>query len=330
VPDRQYGVSMDGRSWSFLRGLGPVRRAVRDEVERTVEPIMRSAREALDTHRRALGARDELVADLRTRNDGLRKENDELRERVSRLEADNADLRAALEQPKPAERSGPGDHQPRSPERTEPAPRGDISSDLFCCLDCSSLWLLTTWPDRIQTVCRPIGDGCRTCSDQPLRRLRAAKASVTKSGAVAGVARPSTPTSEGGKRTVGFAAELLRDGSDAAIAWTVARKASELARTRLDRIAPADRCEGLSAMADGIDREPKPAGDQIAWCATGIPGAPEVSAKVLSEIASLAMLEPADRKAIAREIRLVGAASCAVENALGTCRCARKLAGPVR
>ena len=305
---------MDGHFRSFLLHLGPIRRAVDQDV---VAQMVRSAEEARDNHRKTLRARDDLITKLH-------KDNDDLSRRLTELEADNRSLRTALAaQQRALEQHKRRERKPARPPRPErKAPNADPTSDLFLCLDCRSLWLLSTWPDHIRTVRRPVGGGCPTCAGQPVRQLAEVKTNLATSAAADDVARPISAPPNHPDDTVRFVADLLKDGP----ATAIARAAGDLARTRLDRIAPADRCAGLDAIANGIDRMPKAVNNGIAWCATEIIGSPEFPAKVLTDLVARAALDPVNLKAIARGIRLVGAASCAAANLLGQCQCAHRLA----
>jgi hypothetical protein len=98
-------------------------------------------------------------------------------------------------------------------------------------------------------------------------------------------------------------------------------------RNEVNRVAPAAGCAGLSAIADGLDRVPKAIRNGIAWCATEITGLPEFPARLLGAVITRAALHPVPLHAVAQGIRAVGAVSCAADDRLGQCQCARHLVG---
>lgn len=301
---------MHGRLWSFLLDRGPIRRAVRDEVRWAVDRELGRAEQVLRRHQVALMQSEE--------------RNDQLRRRVTELEAVTGRLRTALTAQQAATerwRSAYEAAERRASERraAEAELAEQTTTDLFRCLECSSLWLLSTRPDQTCAVRRPVGDGCAVCTEEPLQRLWEVKISAAPEV----VAEVPTPASEPLEQpiaridTAKFAADLLEHGPAAGIAKTIAREASELVREKLDRAAPA-RWSGLNAIATGLDTAPKAVRNGIAWCATEIVGLPEFPAKVLAEVVTRAALEPFQLKPIARAVRMVG--TC-----LGDAACARDL-----
>lgn len=297
---------------------------MRDEVSRAVDREMGRAEEVLRRHRVALVESEE--------------RNDQLRRRVAELEAVTGKLgtaltaqRAAAEELRRAwtaeqantERWRSACEAAERRAREQRAAEAELdeqsTTDLFRCLECSSLWLLSTRPDQTCAVRRPVGDGCAVCTEEPLQRLWEIKTSVAPE-VVAEVPAPvSEPPDQPDARidTAKFAVDLLEHGPEVGVAKTVAREASELVREKLDRVAPV-RWSGLNAIATGLDTVPKVVRNGIAWCATEIVGLPEFPAKVLAEVLTRAALEPFQLKPIARAVRMVG--TC-----LGDPACARDL-----
>jgi hypothetical protein len=302
--------TMHGRLWSFLLDRRPVWRTVRDEVHRAVDRELGRAEEVLRRHQVALAQSEERNDQLRRRGAELEVATGKLRRALAAEQASTERWRSAYEA---AERRA-SERRAAEAELDEQA-----TTDLFRCLECSSLWLLSTRPDQICTARRPVGDGCAVCTEEPLRRLWEIKTSAAPEV----VAEVPTPVSEPPEQpathidTAKFAADLLEHGPEAGVAKTVAREASELVRDKLDRVAPV-RWSGLHAIATGLDRTPTVIRNGIAWCATEIVGLPELPAKVLAEVVTRAALEPFQLKPIARAVRMVG--TC-----LGDPACARDL-----
>lgn len=334
---------MDGPSWSLLLDLPPIRRELRREIGRARDEIEQQAlevlakdrerhRTALDQSEQRIGELERSIGELRGRAAGLAAANRD-------FEAVNRDLRGRLLTWQQAEQ--------RRRER-EATDARNTTSDLFCCQnpDCASLWLLSMRPDHSYTVHGPIGPGCATCTDgEPLLRLAAVKAGATRPDEIEEVARPlaeapertdlSVPGDRAARTDIGvtFVADLLQDGPDSAIAETVAHQASTFVDAEVDRVAPATRCAGLAAIADGLDQVPKVIRNGIAWCATEIVGMPDFPARVLGEVVThLASPQVAPLHAlhaVAQGIRAVGTVSCAADDRLGQCKCARDLVADV-
>jgi hypothetical protein len=314
---------MNGPLRSFFLDLGLIRRALRREIQQAEDRVSREAEEALDRarerHRKALRERTD-------QNTELQRHNDELRQRITDLETTAHDLRKELV----AERHS-GHRRQREIDAEEEQRREldqDTSSDLFCCLTCTSLWLLSARTDNSCTVRRPVGDGCDTCNETPLHWLWAARTSGAKSAAATKVARPSRgapgpmmilplPGDRPARTEIGVRlATALRDNDqDAAITAL----AGELARHPAE---PPHTCATLNAIATGLDRIPDSIRTGVVWCTTDITGSPENVATVLTEIATRTAAPPKD---LARAARVVGLVSCAAGNRLGECHCARQL-----
>jgi hypothetical protein len=211
---------MDGPLWSFLVDLAPIRRALRREINRAVDVAWQTAQDVLDRdreqHRTALGE-----AEARTSG---------LQQRVADSEATNRGLRSELSAQKENEK-----RRQREQEAADAELDRNTISDLFCCQNCRSLLLLSMRPDRSYTVCGPVGGGCSTCTNEPLLRLAAVKASVTESDEADMVARPvgelpdqpadtQVPGDRLARTEIGvkFVAKLVEGGPDAAIAKTAA------------------------------------------------------------------------------------------------------------
>lgn len=315
---------MYGRLWSFLLDRGPVRRAVRDEVGRAVDRELGRAEEVLHRQRVALARSEERTDELRRRVAEMETVTGQLRTALTAQQAATEQLRRALA----AEQASTerwrsayeaAERRAREQRAAEEELDEQTTTDLFRCLECSSLWLLSTRPDQTSAVRRPVGDGCVVCTEEPLHRLWEVKTSAAPEV----VAEVPAPVSEPSEQPVAridmakFAADLFEHGPAAGVAKTIAREASELVREKLGRVAPA-RWSGLNAIATGLDKAPKVVRNGIAWCATEIVGLPEFPAKVLAEIVTRAALEPFQLKPIARAVRMVG--TC-----LGDPACARDL-----
>ncbi|HEV2778944.1 MAG TPA: hypothetical protein VGX25_06030 [Actinophytocola sp.] len=263
-----------------------------------------------DQLRRRVAELEAATGKLRTELTGQQAATEKLRRALAAEQASSARWRSAYEA---AERRA------REQRVAEAQLDEQTTTDLFSCLECSSLWLLSTRPDQTCAVRRPVGDGCAVCTEEPLHRLWEIKTSTAPEV----VAEVPTPVSEPPEQpvaridTVKFAADLLEHGPLAGLAKTVAREASELVGETLDRVAPV-RWSGLNAIATGLDKVPKVVRNGIAWCATEIVGLPEFPAKVLAEVVTRAALEPLQLKPIARAVRMVG--TC-----LGDPACARDL-----
>jgi hypothetical protein len=317
-----YGVLMNGRFRSFFLNLGPVQRALRQEIRGEAEQAWQAAEEALDRARERQRKALQERADLNTE---LQRHNDELGQRITELEATAHDLRKELVAERHSGHRRQREHDAEEERRRELDQ--ETTSDLFCCLTCTSLWLLSTRTDNTCTVRRPAGDGCATCNKTPLHWSWAARTSGAKSAAATKVARPSRDTPgpmmilplPGDRRArtgigVRLAAELLGNDQDSAIPTL----AGERVR---DRAVPP--CPALHAIATGLDRVPETVKTGFVWCATDIPGAPDHPAETLTEIATRAT-SPSLRD-VARGIRIIGLVSCAADNRLGDCHCARQL-----
>lgn len=329
---------MDGPFWSFILDFAPVRRRLRREISQARDEIERAARDAVDKDReRSRAALEQSEQDIGQ----LRRSVGELQREVATVEADNRDLRDELAESREFERH----HAELAASEAR-----DTTSDLFCCDNphCGTLWLLSMRPDHSYYVRDPIGPGCKTCtSGEPLLRLAAVKAGVTEPDEIARVARPistapdlavdlSVPGKGRAARTdigVKFVAELIQRDPDTAIADVLAHQASTFVRSDTDQAAPATRCAGLSAIADGLDRTPRVIRDGIAWCTTEILGLPDFPAEVLGELVSRTMtlhLAPLHAlHTVAQGIRAVGAMSCIADDHLGQCQCARHLVSNV-
>jgi hypothetical protein len=340
---------MDGPLWSFLLDRAPIQRQVQREISRARDEIEQRAQDALDNdrerHRKALGDAEQRIIELQRSVGELRGHVADLEAANREFAATNRDLRSQLVAWQDTEQ------RRRDQEDTEAR---NTTSDLFCCQnpDCLSLWLLSRRPDRSYNysyaTCGPIGPGCATCTaGEPSLRLAAIKADVTGPDEIARIARPVDKAPEsavrlpvpGGNRSartdwgVRLVAVLLQRGPDTAIADTVAHQASTFVRNQADRIVPATGCTGLSAIADGLDQVPKVIRNGIAWCATEILGVPEFPATVLGEVITrVATVHVAPLHAlhtVAQGIRAVGAVSCAADDHLGRCQCARHLVSNV-
>lgn len=343
---------MDGPLWSFLLDLAPIRRQVQREVSRACEEKEQQAHDALartrERHLKELGEAKQRISELQRSISELRAHvadvetiNRDLDATRRRLESRNRELQRELAARQEIERR-------RHEQEAKDA--DNTTSDLFRCQnpDCFSLWLLSRRPDHSYTTRKMAGAGCATCAgSEPLLRLAAVKAGVTEPDELARVARPlveapesemdlSVPGDDRSARTdigVRFIADLLQHGPDNAIADTLVHQASTFVRNEIDQIAPATRCAGLSAIADGLDQVPKVIRNGIAWCATEILGVPEFPAKVLGEVVTrVATLHVAPLHAlhsVAQGVRAVGTVSCIADDHLGQCQCARHLVSNV-
>lgn len=313
---------MNGRFRSFFLNLGPVQRALRQEIRGEADQAWQAAEEALD---RARERQRKALQERADQNTELQRHNDELGQRITELEATAHDLRKELV----AERHT-GHRRQREIDAEEEQRREldrETSSDLFCCLTCTSLWLLSARTDNTCTVRRPVGDGCPTCTETPLHWLWAARTSGAKSSAATKVARPPhtapgplmilpLPGDREARTGIGIrlAADLLGNDQDAAI--------PTLAGDRVrDTTVPA--CPVLSAIATGLDRVPETVKTGFVWCATEIPGSPDLPAGTLTEIATHA--PSSSLRDIARAARVIGLVSCAADNRIGDCHCAHQL-----
>ncbi|HWC79494.1 MAG TPA: hypothetical protein VG756_05975 [Pseudonocardiaceae bacterium] len=358
---------MEGRFWSFLLRLQPpIQRELQrernraDEAERQADCRIREARER---HGQALGQAVQQQRDFgqrwRTAEQNLARLRLRLAERQQR--ADNLEL---INHRLDAENSGLDEENRRLHTRLaaareteqrrheqETAEARSTTTDLFCCQECLSFWLLSVRPAHNcteYTVLGPIGPGtaCAGCTDgtQPMR-LTEVITDIAERDEIEGVARPADEAPEpaedipvpGGDRVtrtdIGarFVADLLQRDPGGAIDETAVHELGTPVRDGLDRIAPPTRCAGLAAIADGLDRVPTAIHDGIAWYATEILGAPQFLADVLGvAVRRVAGVELAPLQAlhiVAQGIRAAGVLCCAADGQLGRCRCARHFIG---
>lgn len=286
---------MNGPLWSFLLDIPSIRRAVQHETHQAVEWSFRTAQAGL--------AKD--------RERYLRRLN-ELRGRVAELEAARTPVTGS-----PV--------RPAAVRGTCAERAGAVTSDVFCCAGCGSVWLLSSGPDGARTLRKPIGPGCAACADLPFRRPPVAGTSGYESAIEREMARLVSqavgssvdlpvPGERDARTDVGVRLAAALAGPDGAA------EAGRIARARPD--APPDGCPGLDAVAAGLDRAADEAGAGIAWCATEILGTPEFYAAVLGRVG----LTAGSFAAVARGIRVADTVRCAADDELGRCANARHLA----
>lgn len=202
------------------------------------------------------------------------------------------------------------------------------TSRAFCCTRCFSLWLVTSYPRRYE-VRGPIGHGCDLCYG-PVRFWLDDTEDFEPPGEHTAEAEPAgSDRSTVAEERVKFAADLLDPEREEVLAEHVAELLADPLWRRVHEASPADRCHGLSELADGLDelrtKIQQGVAKGVAFCAELV-GAPDFLAELLGEVvgrAVTAKLEPLHT--VAQGIRVVGAAACAVEGELDRCECAEGL-----
>ncbi|GAA3464709.1 hypothetical protein ACFFSW_05140 [Saccharothrix longispora] len=205
------------------------------------------------------------------------------------------------------------------------------TSDLFCCVDCVSLWLLSGRPDGALEV-RGIGSGCASCGDVTADRLREVTETSPCTGASAPSVRRAPPAAldlpDDRERRLEIGAKLGGDvftlGVEQGVPTAIGR---EIGTNVSCCLGGAPRCGTLCEIANGLAFAPESVRKGIAWCATGIVGLPESVAHLIGEVVGRLMLDAVPLTLLAQGVRLIGVVSCALDNRLGECQAAREMLG---
>lgn len=354
-------IWLSRRLWrNYRRRIQQRINAARADLERVIEQRDAQLRQCGDQlqagHRHSAGlARD--LAEARQLIAGLSAECERQRDQIAELQRDVRDLGERERR----ERERRERERREREERRREAEREQIS-DIFCCTNCRSIWLITDEGDS-RVIRRPAGSGCGFCAGPggtmrgpsfliaehalPIALQRQSNAIAGPSDLTSNVSAPASPpritltlrkTQMAGEphtqihpeqripRGIQLGADLAaRDPT--ALSTDIAAWVNNCAWDGIDKAMPADDCKLLSSIANALDSVPDEIANCVVWCAQVV-GAPRIIAEILGALARLTIeAHAAPLHTLAQEIRIVGTVTCAAQGPdhLEHCQCARDL-----
>jgi hypothetical protein len=216
--------------------------------------------------------------------DAAAQENEQRRLMIRRLKARVADLEEVVHT------RWSTDDQPDDDEE-------DAASDLFACIECSSMWLLTKRSNRehVVTLAKPGSeDKCGTCSSTQASSLLSVKEYAQQSKEAVYIVRPlevGSPRTQS-ETCVKFVANSLSSGPVAAAAKVSAEKVVDaVSYVAVGGDTPQERTL-LGSTAAVIDKIPTFVAKGFAWLATDLFGLPPFLGAVVGRLCATVVLGP--------------------------------------
>ncbi|MFJ9781048.1 hypothetical protein ACIRSS_15775 [Amycolatopsis sp. NPDC101161] len=217
-------------------------------------------------------------------SDGAAQRNELMGETVRRLNARVAELEEAH-------------HTRWSTDDQHDDDEEGATSDLFACIDCSSMWLLTKRSNRehVVTLAKPGNEGkCGTCSSTQASNLLSVKECAQQSKEAVYIVRPlevGSPRTQS-ETCVKFVANSLSSGPVAATAKVSAEKVVDaVSYVVVGGDTPQERTL-LGSTAAVIDKIPTFVAKGFAWLATDLFGLPPFLGEVVGRLCATVVLGP--------------------------------------